>query len=341
MNCQTCGAPLPTGAQSCPNCGAVTPYNPGFAGGSSQVDPTVVAGPSNPYGGTPPTAYGSSPNNYGVPPTPQNPYEGVQAPQNQYEAPPPPPNQYGGQYGAPAQNPYGAPVAPQPYPYGAPAPGGYNMPPQAPKRRSRVGLIIGIVVLVVLVLCIGAFAVLYEIGKNAATTTGTPTATAHSTATTSSGTTPTTSTASSQSPSGNAIDPTAAGIVSHLQTASAIDSNYNPTSLASNFAINQSVYVTYNLNMGGNTGYVEVKWYVNNVFGKSKIFNANDPTFTHGYFSETYTVATKGEAELYWCTQSDCSDEALAGFVNFTIGGSGLHTGGQPLAYTLVMNRKD
>jgi cytoskeletal protein RodZ len=336
MNCQTCGAPLPPGAQVCPNCGAATPYNPGYGGGPSQVDPTVLAGPSNPsspYGGTPPTAYGSSPNNYGVPPSPQNPYE----------APPPPPNQYGEQYGTPQQNAYGTPAAPQQYPYNAQQqPGGYGVPPQAPKRRSKIGLIIGVVVLVVLVLCIGISVAVYEIGKNTSTTTGTPTATAKSTATTSSGTTPTTSTSTGQAPSGNAIDSTAAGIVSHLQTASAIDSNYNATSLSSTFKVNQPVYVTYQLNMGGQTGYVEVKWYVAGQFGKSKIFNANDPSYTHGYFSETYTVPTKGEAELYWCTQADCSDEALAGFVNFTISSSSLHTGGQPsMAFSMAMNRRD
>jgi hypothetical protein len=334
MNCQTCGVSLPPGAQICPHCGAVTSYNPGYAGGSSPVEPTVLAGPSNPSspsGGTPPAAYGSSPNNYGR----------QSSPQNQYDSAPPPPNQYGGQYGTPPQNSYGAPAAPQQNPYGAPASGGYTMPPQAPKRRSRVGMIIGIVVLAVLVLCIGSFAVLYAIGKNAANPTSTPTTTAQSTATTSSATTPTTAPSTAQSPSGNAIDPTAASIVTHLQTASAVDSNYNPTTPSSNFAINQTVYVTYQLNLGGKTGYVEVKWFVNDQFGKSKIFNADNPSYANGYFSETYNVASKGAAELYWCTQADCSDEALAGFVNFTIGGSGFHTSSQPLAFTTVMNRRD
>jgi cytoskeletal protein RodZ len=330
MNCQTCGAPLPTGAQVCPNCGAATPYNSPYYGGSSQVDPTVISNPSNPYGGTPPTVYGSSPNNYGTPSSPQNPYE----------APPPPPNQYG----APQQNAYGTPVAPQQYPYNPQQPGGFGGPPQAPKRRSRLGLIIGIVVLVIVVLII--VIVLATRPSNPTANNGTPTTTTQSTATTAPTTAPTTgitpTTSTGTSPSGNAIDSTAAGIVSHLQTASAIDSNYDPTTLSDTFNVNQTVYVTYNLNMGGGTGYVEVKWYVAGQFGKSKIFNANNPGYTHGYFSETYNVPTQGEAELYWCTQSDCSDEALAGYVNFTISGSSLHIEGQsPVALSMAMNRRD
>jgi hypothetical protein len=331
MNCQYCGTPLATGAQICPKCGAATPNNAPYYSGQPQVDPTIISNPSNPYGGTPPTVYGSSPNNYGAQPNLQNPYE----------APPPPPMQYG----APPQNAYGAPVAPPQYLYSPQQqPGGFGVPPQQPKRRSRLGLIIGIVaaLVVVVVIVIIVLAASHSNNNNTSNTGGTATTTTQATATTSSGTTPTTSTTSGTSPSGNAIDPTAASIISHIQTASAIDSNDNPTTLANTFAVNQKVYITYNLNMGGGTGYVEVKWYVAGQFGKSYIFNANDPTYTHGYFSETYNIPTQGEAELYWCTQSNCSDAALAGYIGFTISGSGLHLEGQsPLAFSMPINRRN
>jgi hypothetical protein len=43
------------------------------------------------------------------------------------------------------------------------------------------------------------------------------------------------------------------------------------------------------------------------------------PDYDHGYFSvQLYTAAT-GKVELYWCTQSNCSDAKLANVVTFTV----------------------
>ncbi len=324
MVCQTCGRPLPTGAQICPNCGAPTPYNaPG-----SGIEPTVLATPPS-GSGMPPTAYGP--------------------PQQNYEAaPPPPPNPYGAP-NAPSQ--YGTPPPPAPYQQ----PGGYGVPPQQPKKRSRVGLIIGIVLGVVLLLCIGTFVAFYEIGKNAANTvvsSANATATADQQTATASGNSPTSAptsapttapTTSAAAPSGNSIDSTASSIITHIQTSTAIDSNDKPTNVTSSFQTNQAVYVTYDLSLNGQTGYVEVKWYFDGQMAASKIFNANNPQYAHGYFGETYTKSTQqGAAEIYWCTQSDCSDEALAGYTTFTVSSSGYHTGGQPpVAFTLAVNRRD
>lgn len=321
---------MPTGAQVCPNCGAPTPYNVS----SSGIEPTVLAGPPG-GGGIPPTSYGASPQNYGSPPPPPDPY-GAQASSNQYGAPPPPA----------AYPPYGAPQ---------PQPGGYGVPPQQPKKRSRVGLIIGIVVGVVLLLCIGSVIAVFAIVGNSAKTivsSVNATATADQQTATASGNNPTTApttaptsapTTAAGAPSGSSVDATASSIVTDIKSSSSIDSNYKPTNVTNTFQTNQTIYVTYNLHLNGQTGYVEVKWYFDGQMAASKIFNANNSQYVNGYFSETYKQATQqGAAEVYWCTQSDCSDEALAGYVNFTVSSSGYHVGGQPpLAFSLIANRQD
>lgn len=334
MVCQNCGRPLPTGAQVCPNCGAPAPYNtPG-----SGFEPTVLATPPG-GSGVPPTNYGQGPQNYDAPPP--NPYGQPSAP-NQYGAPPPP-----------APNQYGTPPPSVPYqPYGAPQPGGYGVPPQQPKKKSRVGMIVGIVVGVVVLLCIVVSVVVYEVGKNAANTVVTTveaTETADAQTPTTTGNTPTAAptsaptTAPASAPSGLPVDPNASAIITHIQSASAIDSNYKPTNVTNTFQTNKTLYVTYDLNLNGKTGYVEVKWYADGQVGATKIFNADRTDYTNGEFSITYTQATpQAAAELYWCTQSDCSDEALAGYVTFTVSSSSYHSGGQgPLAFATTMWRRD
>jgi cytoskeletal protein RodZ len=208
------------------------------------------------------------------------------------------------------------------------------MPPQQPQKKSRVGLIVGVVVAVVLLIGIGVVVAIFATSnnKNTANTGGSPTAT---------GSTPTNTptTAPNGAPSGLSIDSTASSIITNIQSASSIDSNYRPTNVTKTFQTNATVYVTYNLHLNGQTGYVEVKWYADGQVGASKIFHADQTDYTVGYFSIPYTEAVQGAAELYWCTQSDCSDEALAGYVNFTISDSGYHTSGQMVFSTAIWRR--
>lgn len=318
MQCNRCGATLPPGATTCPNCGNPTPYNVSSPG-PSPYEPTVAA--PSPYGnavppyGTPPTDYGSSP--YGTPPG-----------QQPYGAPDP--------YGTPAsQNPYGAPPIQQPYgapqqaPYGAPQQAPYGFPPQQqpPKRRSNVGLIIGIVLLVLLLICAGSIFFIVRGVNNAAQTVTqsfSATATAIANSANDNGTTPVATGASTPSqqtgaaPSGSPVAPTASGILSNLQIASAVDSNYAPTTVMSTFKPGQKVYATFLINTHGQKGYAGVKWYIDGTFGKGSNL-AIDPTFNHGYFAISYNVAARGAVEIYWCTQSNCSDEQLAAFATFTV----------------------
>jgi hypothetical protein len=338
MNCTSCGANLPQSTAQCPVCGTPTPYNvsssqfdptipasqPG-SGNSPQYDPTMFA---QPYGGTPPpasTTYGSEA--YGNPPPP---------PPNQYGAPPP---QQQNIYGTPSQGGYGAQ-------------GGYVAPPQQPgyvpqpppKRRSRLGLILGIIAVVLIVACAGISYAVYQGVKQAsntvvssldATTTSIAATSTSISNPTPTSTNPTPTTPTGGAPSGLSIDSTAASIITNVQMASGVDSNFKPTTLATAFAINKSVYATFTIPKSAPpNGFVITKWYGDgNLAFTSKILTVQSDFV--GYFSETYTSAAQGAVEFYWCTQSDCSDAKLADVANFTVTATGIH-GTPPLALTFL-----
>jgi zinc ribbon protein len=165
MQCSSCGYSLPAGAAFCTNCGAKM-YGQGNPGsppsGSSPVEPTIPV--SSPYEATPITP---SSNQQAIPPTVYGaPYSMPQ--QYSYEAPPPPPpaNVYGA---TPPSNPYGASYVPPP---GSFVPPGQ---PPTPRQGPRVGLIIGIVVLLLLVI-VGGVLALNAVKGSSQTNTNKPTA---------------------------------------------------------------------------------------------------------------------------------------------------------------------
>jgi hypothetical protein len=82
--------------------------------------------------------------------------------------------------------------------------------------------------------------------------------------------------------------------------------------------VKQNVYVTFNLTTNGQSGYAEAKLYNGTTFVGNKILTIQS-NFDHGYFTATLNQAATGTVELYWCTQSDCSDAKLATFVMFTV----------------------
>ncbi len=320
MNCTNCRAPLPQGAAICPNCGASNPYN--------ITDP--AASPYNPYGSPsqpqapqnipnaqsappPSTAYGSPTDPYGYPQG--NPYEQQNNPYPSYGATMP----SQAPYGNPAPNPpqYGVPPTGYGYQQGAPGgtvpamPGGYGgfaQPQPPPKRRSRVGLIIGIVILVLVLGCGGLFATLAYIGSKAPAT---------------SNTTSTPGTVATKAPVGavpasSQISAAAAAILTEAQTSSAVDSNYLPTKPTQNFTSKQTIYLTFHVDSQGNNGYIAVKWFLNGqLLTSDKLAHsaAND----HGYFSLPYNEAGQGAAAMYWGTKADLSDSQLALVVNFNV----------------------
>ncbi len=335
MNCRTCGAPLPPGAAFCTTCGSPTPYNvESGAPPSNSYDPTIAA--SSPYNPTvavpqqpfpqqsfqqaPSTSYGTPSDPYGAPPPPQNPYnppsgygsygaQGVQntpSAQGSYSAP---------QYGFPGQPGPGFPNQPGPggYPIGQPGPYGTPTPP---KRRSRVGLIIGIVVLVLVLACAGIVVAATMAAKNTAstvTTTATPAATTGATAAAQAPTT-----ATSDMPATSAIVPAAAAILSNPKTASAVDQNLLPTTQASTFKTGQKIYVTFVINSQGKNGYIQIKWYQNGQSLTSDIL-AHHAENDRGYFSLAYDEPGDGAAAMYWCVKSNCSDAQLAQIVKFSV----------------------
>lgn len=330
MNCSSCGANLPPGAAVCPVCGTATPYNvPGS--GPAQYDPTM---PASPYGAPPrpSTAYGSPP--YGAPPPPQaaNPYGAGSPPAYPYGAPP---MQQGG-YGMQAP-------PPQVQPYIQPPP-----PSLPPKRRSRVGLVIGIVLLVLLLACAGIAFVVYQAGKSGiarveATVTavsGTVTASTNSTPT---ATNVTPTVGQGTSPSGLPIDSTAAGIITNAKMSNGVDSKYYPTAVTNTFTTQQTPDVVFDLNLS-QTGYVVAKWYYNGQFEfKNDILTLNNTSYDHGYFPspDMYHSPGQGAVELYWCTQSNCSDEQLADVVNFTVTSTSMRWGGLPGIVLIDINRPE
>ena len=293
MQCRTCGAPLPSGAAFCTNCGTATPYNlsgqaiPGAQpAGPSQYQPNNEPLPSyNPAQSPPqPGQAGIAQTVYGGP--------SYDAPtENNYAPPPPPPF-----------NPYGAPYAP--------TPGSFIPPGQPPRRQGpKVGLIIGIVAIVLLLVAGGIIAI-FATRNNPQSNTNSSTATA----TTGLSTSPT---AAGVSPSGSPIDPTSATIITNPQTASAVDSNALPTHVTSNFSVRQTVYVTFHLHTNG-AGYAQAKLYSDTTYVGNKIL-AIQSGYDHGYFSLELNTAATGTVELYWCTQSNCSDAKLATIVTFHV----------------------
>src|SRR6266516_3934294 len=139
MNCTTCGANLPPGAAACPLCGTPAPYNAGRPGSSPQYDPTVAVPQAGP-GGSP----------HQDPTLPAQPYGGTPPQQQNY-------------YGAPPQQQGGYVVPP-------PQQGGMYGAPQPPRRRSRLGLILGIIALVLIVACAGISFAVYQGVKQAGNT---------------------------------------------------------------------------------------------------------------------------------------------------------------------------
>ncbi len=204
---------------------------------------------------------------------------------------------YGGSsYDAPTENDYAPPPPPPFNPYGAPyapTPGSFIAPGQPPHRQGpRVGLIIGIVAIVLLLVAGGIIAI-FATRNN-----------------------PNSPTAAGVSPSGSPIDPTSATIISNAQTASAVDSNALPTNVTSNFSVRQTVYVTFNLHTNGQAGYAQAKLYSDTTYVGNKILKVQSG-YNYGYFSLELNKAATGTVELYWCTQSDCSDAKLATIVTF------------------------
>ncbi|GAC1458188.1 MAG: hypothetical protein PVSMB2_14180 [Ktedonobacteraceae bacterium] len=167
--------------------------------------------------------------------------------------------------------------------------------PQPTKRPRPEGFfLITIVVCVLLLLGIGT----YKLAR-VANTTSTP--------------------KQINTPSGNALIPSASSILKNAHTSSAIDNTLAPSHSTKTFIANQNVYVTFDITSGKQDGAIEAKWYADGLIIASTVLpHAHENT--HGVFSNVYITATPdGAVELYWCTQSDCKDAQLAQVIHFVV----------------------
>lgn len=121
-------------------------------------------------------------------------------------------------------------------------------------------------------------------------------------------------------PSGSPIVPAAAAIVTGVQVASAVDSNYRPTQLTNAVAVGQTLYITFDLHLNGQTGYVQAKFYRDREF----IVQTDPLMVTPGVLNAAVYASfpeaiPNGTAELYWCHQADCSDRQLVAVAHFIV----------------------
>jgi len=157
--CRNCGEELTEGAKFCGSCGAKAepaspPAEPLVSEQPADTAPEPNTAPEHPAA-YPPPEYAVPISDGYQPPQPEG-YAPAGQPTPPYYAPNavPPQGQYGQPpYGAPPQGQYAQP------PYGAP---GYGMQP-APKKKSKIGIIIGIIIVVI----VAAIAVIIVVSKNA------------------------------------------------------------------------------------------------------------------------------------------------------------------------------
>jgi hypothetical protein len=298
MQCQTCRDELPVGVAFCPNCGTPAPVPP-FP--SQGVAPTVLASspnqplpgePANPYAPPPPTNYGGN-----VPPPP---------PPGSY-APQPTPYDPSSPYGTPgSQFPYGAQ---QSAPYGAP--GTYLPPqqfvPQPPQKKSNSYIIALVVGLVVVVIIGGIIAAVVSASHNGSNTAASASPTAVATTPASTG----------GVPNASQVDSTAASMIINHQVSSGVDSNNQPIDSQTTFNTGATIYVTFET--AGQDGYILAKWYIGSqhAFDSDLLHDTSGNTI--GYVSGYFNISGSAVIGLYWCTQSDCSDAALAQVATATV----------------------
>jgi len=128
-----------------------------------------------------------------------------------------------------------------------------------------------------------------------------------------------------QTPSGNAIDPSAAAFITDITTTSSVNPlTAAPGPTAQTFKTNSTIYVTFHLNLKNldlNTqkaAYIQAKFYEDKTFLQQKMLIFTQQA-AGGFFEVQYSRPKVGNVELYWCLKSDCSDGKLAQTTSFTV----------------------
>lgn len=294
MQCLNCQSELPPGGTFCTNCG--TPVTP-----ASGVAPTMLASsPNQGFSAPDPTPIPSA-----YPPYPPTNYGEA--------APPPPPGSYAPppqSYSAPAQ-PYGVPQTP----YGAPQAGQYGAPPvyAQPQPKSNRGCVTALVIVLVLVVLVvgGVIAGTYYVfnrASNAVSTVSSGIQTAVPTINASQTETPGT-TNTGNAPNASQIDANAARMIFKVQTSSGVN-DVSPVDSKASFHTGDKIYVTFRTT--GAKGYILAKWYLDGQHAFDNDVLPNQGGEQAGYVAGYFNLGGTAVIGLYWCTQSDCSDAALA-----------------------------
>jgi len=173
---------------------------------------------------------------------------------------------------------------------------GSSSVPLQPRKKRQPGLLVGMVVGILLVVLAGA-AILGILALIAP-----------------------------QTPSGKAIDPSAAAFISDITTTSSVVDPMKaiPGPSTQNFKTNTTVYVVFHLNLNNfdfkthSAAYVQAKFYGDKTYIDQRmlIFTRQE---AGGFFEVQYHQPKEGSVELYWCLKSDCSDGKLAQTASFTV----------------------
>jgi flagellar basal body-associated protein FliL len=118
-------------------------------------------------------------------------------------------------------------------------------------------------------------------------------------------------------PSGHRVVSAAASMLTYAHTSSAISEYYIPTHITDIFAPAQTIYVTFMVDTHHQPGTLMIKWYKNGKLLTTDTLT-HDPRSNVAFFSIHYQKAS-GAAELYWCTQRNCSDARLARVLTFNV----------------------
>lgn len=209
---------------------------------------------------------------------------------------------------------------PQQIPYGAPF-----MAPQRQRSGCSTGLVVVLVILLICV-CAGLLIVKHNADVTATSIRDDATSTASAaTYTTALTPTPYPPYTESNSPSGATFYEAAQQVIVSAQLASAVDSQYRPTSLQSNFQGGQTIYLSYKWAQG-NTGYVQTRWYFNGKMEHMITSNIiGQYTYGYGYMSSgfySYGRIGQGAVEVFWCQDAGCNHGGLAWVRPFSVAAS-------------------
>lgn len=120
-------------------------------------------------------------------------------------------------------------------------------------------------------------------------------------------------------PSSPAITPTPTLPGQGLLDISVLSNDLNGLQPATDFKVNQTIYVVLSLHPGGNSHAICLDWYLNDQSVKKFGFEV-DPTSTDHYYSYTIMVTTgNGHVDISLASTKACIDTILAKKLNFTV----------------------